>query len=419
MDSVWIGCGSSHTKEEEVAVLGRNHLLGLLLLDKKSEARTTFASGRSSSASPHQPQQRDNDAGRTTEAAFTDYPGHSRALQQPGDDNDDVARQALRELLLATYDRATFPFETLWNNDNSTTATTPRSGLPVEVGLNFHRVFSVTVTTSEADLIVWVRQRWKDPRLVWDPLEHQNITTLHFWIGDGSGAAGETSEVWTPDLELWNLQSGMADTLVDAHAVVSSDGTVYWSRPGHLKPVCKFQGLENFPFDTLDCTMEIGSWAYSGLYLRPVRMDQGYSIGGSDTAGESFAEFSLVSVEVEEHVYPPYPINLEEDWPVIKYHVTFKRAWQPYARGFVVLQIVLVLASFCVFWLPPHVGERMSLAITSLLASVASELVIASTLPAAGEVTWFTKFSAMSLMFSALALFESAAVIYFYYFTGI
>ena len=68
----------------------------------------------------------------------------------------------------------------------------------------------------------------------------------------------------------------------DALAVVSSNGNVFWSRPGRIKPACKFQGLEKFPFDTLTCTMEFGSWARSGLYLRPVKLREGFSLGGSD-----------------------------------------------------------------------------------------------------------------------------------------
>ena len=338
----------------------------------------------------------------------------SRALQQQDEDADATA---LRQLLLENYDKGSFPFEELWNNNNNSAAV--RKGLSIQVGLNFHRVFEVDVRRSVADLIVWVRQSWTDPRLSWDPNSTVGgIETLHFWIDQGSGPGGETSEIWTPDLQLWNLETPLSESLADAHAVVSSDGHVFWSRPGHVKAVCKFVGLDDFPFDTLDCSLEIGSWTYSGVYVRPVKMDEGFTIGGSETAGESFAEFSLLSVECEEHVYPPYPVAPEEDWPVLFYHVTFQRAWQPYARGYLVLQIILNLAAFCCFWLPPQIGERMSLSITAVLAAVASELVVAANLPAASELTWFSKFSLMSLLFTALALFESAAVIYFHYHTG-
>lgn len=60
----------------------------------------------------------------------------------------------------------------------------------------------------------------------------------------------------------------------------------------------------------------------------------------------------------------------------------------------------------------------MGLTITALLAAVASELVVSSNLPSSSEMTWFQSFSLFSLAFGAIALFESAVVIYFFYFTG-
>ena len=339
-----------------------------------------------------------------------------RMTQELSENTNGVTAQ-LRSDLLKNYSRRTYPWESAW--DLSKTSGGLRQGLPIELGINFHRIFEVDVASGVVDLIVWVRQQWHDPRLSWDPEKYGNITQAHFWIGDGTGPGGETSEIWTPDLELWNMESSWQDTLVNEHAVASSDGTVFWSRPGHMKVVCRFRGLERFPFDRLDCTAEVGSWGFSGLYIRPTKMNGvGFTIGGSDTAGQAFAEFSLEGIDCEEHLYPPYPNSPEDDWPVLFYHFTFARAWQPYARGYVVLQIVLNLAAFCCFWIPPQVGERMSLAITALLAAVASELVVAANLPSAAEMTWFAQFSIGSLFFAAAALFESAAVIYFYYHTA-
>lgn len=100
------------------------------------------------------------------------------------------------------------------------------------------------------------------------------------------------------------------------------------------------------------------------------------------------------------------------------YYVRFTRAWQPYARGFLVLQILLNLIGFSTFWLPPQAGERMGLSITALLASVASELVVTEKLPAFGEISWVTQFTLTSLLFTAMALVENSVVIYLHYHTG-
>jgi hypothetical protein len=156
--------------------------------------------------------------------------------------------------------------------------------------INFHRVYTVDVIDPVLDLIVWFELTWIDPRLTWIPSEYSNHTKVWFWISSG-GAGGETSEIWTPDIELWNLDQGLAESLEDSYAGVSYDGSVFWSRPGHLRPACKYRGLEKFPFDELGCTMELGSWVYSGKYVRLVKGgedEMGFSIGGSQTAGESY-----------------------------------------------------------------------------------------------------------------------------------
>lgn len=226
-------------------------------------------------------------------------------------------------------------------------------------------------------------------------------------------------EIWTPDIYLWNQQEPLQATMADTYASVTSAGIVFWTRPGRIKATCKFVGLDKFPFDTLTCQLEFGSWVHSGLFLRTTKMGgEGYTIGGSDTAGQSFAEFRLKQVSVNERVYPPFPGALGEDWPVLLYAVEFQRAYEPYVRGFLLLQIMLNLCGFACFWIPPHVGERMGLAITALLAAVASELAVASKLPAASEFNWFAIFSLVSMLFSVAVVFQSAVVIYFHYYTG-
>jgi hypothetical protein len=320
----------------------------------------------------------------------------------------------LRSDLLANYDRGSFPFQAIWN---TTSINGTPTGLPIQVGINFHRIFAVDIINSVAELTVWFRQQWVDPRLTWNPDDYDGTTTVWFYIGDWVGR-GETSEMWPPAIELWNMAASLKETLTDTYASVSNDGRVFWSRPGKLKPACKFQGLDSFPFDTLSCTMEFGSWSYSGLYIRPVKFDGiGFSVGGSETAGESFAEYSLADedpVTCRKQVYPPFPGAPEEDWPVLLFDVKFHRSREPCARGYIVMQVILNFAGFSAFWLLVQCGERMGLSITSLLAAVASELVLSSNLPSSSEMTWFQSFSLFSLAFGAIALFESAVVIYFF-----
>ena len=154
------------------------------------------------------------------------------------------------------------------------------------------------------------------------------------------------------------------------------------------------------------------------MYVRTLPLDGGFSVGGSETAGESFAEFTLSGIECKSHIYPPFPRASQgpsEDWPVLWYFINFRRSWQPYVRAFLSAQVVLNALGFSCFWLPAQCGERLGLGITALLASVASDLVVAQKLPTSSEWTWIAKFSLMSISFSAAALFQSVIVLYFYY----
>jgi hypothetical protein len=345
----------------------------------------------------------------------------------------------LRATLLKNYDRNSYPWEWAWAQkfelvdydregdkldvneaQNASTDAGLRQGLPIEFGLNFHKVHALNVAESTADLIVWVRVKWTDPRLAWNPEDFDGLKNTWFFVSDGMGG-GEASEIWTPDMYLWNQEEPMANTLANTFATVSSDGSIFWSRPGRIKSTCKYVGLENFPFDKLGCSLEFGSWAHSGLYFRPIPLGgTGYSVGGSETSGGSYTEFELdpEDVSVESIIYPPYPGSPEEDWPVLIYTLLFDRASAPYVRGVVLINILLNFAAFACFWIPPHVGERMGLAITCVLAAVAGELVVAAILPVCKEMSWYTRFTLGSTSFALIVVFESAIVIYFFYYTG-
>ncbi|KAL3907008.1 MAG: hypothetical protein SGARI_003742 [Bacillariaceae sp.] len=144
--------------------------------------------------------------------------------------------------------------------------------------------------------------------------------------------------------------------------------------------------------------MEFGSWARNGEYIRPTLLGDGFSVGGSETAGQSFAEFNLYNVEAAVFVYPPFPNDPLGDWPVILYDVECSRSSKPYVRGYLLLQVMLNFCAFACMWIPPQVGERMGLAITSLLAAVASELVVSEQLPNAEESNWFVIFAICSML---------------------
>ena len=58
----------------------------------------------------------------------------------------------------------------------------------------------------------------------------------------------QDTDIWLPDVQPYNAGEAISSTLEPSIALVSSDGSVYWSRPGTLDVLCKYRGLNSFPF---------------------------------------------------------------------------------------------------------------------------------------------------------------------------
>ena len=102
------------------------------------------------------------------------------------------AETALKARLLEGYDRTTYPFSEMWEARGETGDN--RTGVDVKVGINFHRVLSVSEVSSEVELMVWLRQVWTDPRLSWNATE-TGVEKLYFFVDAGFGAS-EASQIW-------------------------------------------------------------------------------------------------------------------------------------------------------------------------------------------------------------------------------
>ena len=91
-----------------------------------------------------------------------------------------------------------------------------------------------------------------------------NLKTVRFWAHHPNGNSGG-SQIWVPDITTYNSRAKMADQVEGVWLEVSSSGGVYFSRPGRLDILCKFQGLVKFPFDRdVRCDLDMGGWMTGG-----------------------------------------------------------------------------------------------------------------------------------------------------------
>ena len=165
-----------------------------------------------------------------------------------------------------------------------------QAGTDVSVEMRVFKVESLNPAEGAMRLKVWLQMSWHDDRLTWDGAEYGNLTKVWF----NAPAGDDAPEIWVPDIKVYNSREAIMSTLDQAHAVVQPDGRVYWSRPGMLDVMCKFQGLVAFPFDTLKCGIDMGGWIIGGGHQGISVQGDGVTFSAQEaTAGSSYQEYSI------------------------------------------------------------------------------------------------------------------------------
>jgi len=311
---------------------------------------------------------------------------------------------SLRSDLLQSYDKLVPP-------TSNRSVEYSKAGTDVGLQIRFFKAQAVNAAAGQMHLKVWVRTTWTDERLSWNSADHGNITQVHF--AAHAITTLEETEIWVPDIQLYNSIQGTVLTLEPAVAVVSSDGSVYWSRPGVLSTMCKFSGLVAFPYDQLKCSMEWGGWLISGGYqgIELTGETPGYSFSKQEeTAGSSYQEYSIQKIDVNTKL-SFYECCPSEPWKVVKYTVTLKRASFYYVLLIITPSLLLTYLSFGVFFMSYEVGERLSFGITLVLVMEVLKTTISCFVPVCGELLWIDLFMLVCTIFCLVSLLETICVL--------
>ena len=218
-------------------------------------------------------------------------------------------------------------------------ASSSQAGTTVEVFLRVFKVESLSTKESKMRIKVWLRMAWQDDRLIWNKDEFGGVDQLH--VRAQGIFESDNTGIWLPDIIPYNVGEGIASTLEPSLAIVYSTGRVFWSRPGMLDVLCRFRGINLFPYDKVHCPINVGGWAYSGWQQGIQLMESldhvGYSFGQSafaeappgsvnveSSANNTYFEWKIVDMtaSVENRTFPNFP---SEPWPVVLYDVVLDR----------------------------------------------------------------------------------------------
>ncbi|XP_061196440.1 acetylcholine receptor subunit alpha-like 2 [Saccostrea echinata] len=219
-------------------------------------------------------------------------------------------------------------------------------------------------------LKIWVRLKWRDCKLQWDPSQYKNQTELIV----------PYSEIWIPDITLYEGVSdeGNMPDMDDYRASISHTGDVTYNFPSIVTVVCKFN-VAYFPFDHQMCSMKFGSWIYSGRNIDLEKIKDKVDV----SSFRKHNEWNVVETAAVRHNI--YYGCCPDPYPDVTFHIHIRRNPLFYVITIIFPCSLINLLSFMGFVLPPFSGEKISIPITVLLSTTVFLLLVQDKFPSASE----------------------------------
>ena len=153
-----------------------------------------------------------------------------------------TAENLLQESLLLGYNKYTRPVIDY------------HSAVNLSYGSALYQLVAFDAKEETMTTLTWQRLSWTDQIINWDPEEHAGIESLQF---------GQ-SQLWVPEILTYN-DVGALDPDKFMYVLplrVDYTGRVSWSVPLSMTTTCTMD-VTNFPFDSQQCSILIGSWQYN------------------------------------------------------------------------------------------------------------------------------------------------------------
>lgn len=217
----------------------------------------------------------------------------------------------------------------------------------------------------------WVRLYWRDEFMTWDPEEYDGLDTVYVSVED----------IWRPDIVLYNSvdqERTSFEVFPAGLAIVEHDGTVKWLMPVILQSLCRIK-VENYPFDVQDCPLKFGSWSLDGSKLDITNHTSKIDLAKYVTS----VEWEVLDVPCKQNVL--HYACCDAPFPDVTCNIRMRRRPAFYLFNLVFPTILLIIIGLFVFCLPPESGEKVSLAITVLLAMTVFMLLVMENVPPNSE----------------------------------
>ncbi|CAF3716073.1 unnamed protein product [Rotaria socialis] len=269
---------------------------------------------------------------------------------------------------------------------------------------------------------VWLQVGWHDYQMQWKREKYGGIQSIR----------APPSQVWTPDIVLFNNADGKYEVSFKSNVVIYHDGYVNWVPPAIYKSSC-YIDVKFFPFDKQVCELRFGSWTYDQRQLNFTYYEEkirhvtikDYVVSGSWDLLDG-----PMTIQQSSYVPPPNDGNDTIELTVnprfekadgrdrVEFVCTLiiKRKTLFYTVNLIIPTVLISFLSVFVFYLPTDAGEKMTLSISILLALVVFLLLISKILPPTSIVIpLIAKYLLFTFIMNIITIFFTVVIINYNY----
>ncbi|XP_021358060.1 neuronal acetylcholine receptor subunit alpha-3-like [Mizuhopecten yessoensis] len=275
----------------------------------------------------------------------------------------------------------------------------PADVMTAKVGISLISINDLSMVDQSMSVTGWLTVEWEDTRLTWTAASYSNVD--HFYAID--------KEIWKPELFIDNSVDDVS-ILQDDNLLfrVADTGKVDWEMPQIFVTSCTID-TTYYPFDTQECAIDVTSWAYTKEELELTHLRDKVNV---EDLGEN-GEWTYTNSRIETSSIVETTANgIVETFSLLKFVVVLTRRHDFYLTNVI---LPVVLSSFLVvlvFVLPVDSGEKVSYALTVLLALAVLLTLIADSMPNTSlNVSILSVYLAFTLIMAVLAVGLSVLVL--------
>ncbi|TPP62198.1 Neuronal acetylcholine receptor subunit alpha-4 [Fasciola gigantica] len=295
----------------------------------------------------------------------------------------------------------------------------------VRYGLQLFQILDLDENKQILRTNCWSMYAWNDSLLRWNSSEYGDIMTVRIF----------PSQIWTPDIKLYNFADERLKEHREARVVIDNNGGALWVPQALFKSTCEVE-ITYFPFDTQICMLEFGSWTYDKTQLDitwwlpdadPMPyLDFSDYVPSNEwrTDGEKEREVHHTNRTLQIRSVKKYRRRnqtvgnqvITRDFPVLRYLVRLRRNPSFYVFMLVIPCVLLSSLTLVVFWLPPESPAKMMLGMNIFVAFFVLLILLAESTPSAVKnFPLIGVYFCLNMIMITLSTFLATLVIHLYF----